>query len=258
MKLLCLLLLLILLTSCSTKIDYHMATTRFDTPEVSGGLLDGSVEWNVASSRKVILGEVWTNWFIFSSATTYDDQYIESSINYMNLSFELGLLPILDIYQDSHWDSPAIYGVKIQLFGSSRKEVKEGMKVALKLGLGSANGDKESNVYTDSDGVTTSSVESEMSIDAYEAAMIVGYRTNQRLIWYLNSFYQYYKVESELVKDGVTELTANGISRNYGLLAGMRFGETLHASVEGGYTKSSYESYSTDGAVVGLEFGYSW
>lgn len=252
-----LLFFIIFLTSCSTKIDYHMATTRFDTPEVSGELFSGSAEWNIASSNKVTLGKIWSDSYIFSSTTVDETQYIESSFNLFNLTLELGLLPIVDIYSDTHWDSPSITGIKIQLWGDPRVKATEGTKIALKLGIGGGDGEKSTSTYTGI-GATTSEVTSEMKINSYEAAIIIGYRKNKNVIGYLNSFYQYYKVDASLIKDGASAISASGISRNYGTLLGVRFGTTKHISIEAGYAVAKYENLKYDGGVIGVEAGYSW
>ena len=256
MKNLIYLLPLLILTSCASKIDYHMPVTRFDTPEVSGEFLSGSIEWNMATSKKVTLGSIWTDAFIVVTSSTDDSKYLETSKNFTNFTFELGLLPTVDFYTDTHWDSPAISGIKIQIFGTSKKESTEGIKLALKAGFG-ATELEQTSTYTGWDG-TSSSIKSIMDLKSYEAALIFGYRKSKELIGYLTGYYHHFKVEADLLKDNTTEISASGISRNYGLLAGVRIGHKSHASFEGGVVKSSYESISTTSGVVGLEFGYSW
>ncbi len=253
-------LFLFFLISCSTKIDYKIPITRFDIPEVSGEFLKGSVEWNIAASQEVTLGEIWSTYLIFGTThTTYDQQYFENSYNIADLTLELGVLPIIDIYTESHEDSTNSSGIKIQLWGESRKDNKEGLKAALKLGYGTGSDTaNDTSTYYNSDNTQSSRVEGNVKLKSYDSALIVGYRKNANMIAYLNTFFYYYDVDATLIKDSTTTLTANGISRSYGALAGVRFGHKGHLSLEGGIVKSCYEDLKDTMGVLGTEIGYSW
>lgn len=257
MKWLASLISLFLLCSCALDIDYHMPSNRFDTPEVSGVFLGGDVSVSHAAGHKVTLGEVYEDIIFHSGIHASAGQYIEKA-DTINLKADLGLLPRLDFFYRSNYDSTDIVGAKVQLLGSGRAAKQNGFKLAATFGLGSESlDDDELTIVNDQNGTSTK-ITSSLKTRAYDVSLNAGHRFNSWLIVYLNTYYTFYRINGDLSASDGTDYSSKGNSKNYGSLLGFRLGENWYLAAETGYSKGSYEELEQNIWLLGLNSGFAW
>lgn len=257
MKLIQLLFIVAITSSCALDIDYHMPINRFDTPEVSGEFLGGKVEVNLATTHKVTLGEIWGD-SVFGTGSHVDkDQYLTTTVS-ANLAGDLGVVSWLDFFYRANYDSTDIFGVKAQVYGEGRSAKKVGWKIAITAGMGSEVLDEDGIDVESDDGSETAQIESKLNTKAYDSSVILGYRVRPDVIFYLNNYYTHYQVYGHVVSSDGARIDAKGLSRNYGSLLGLRQGEDGYFVIEGGYSQGTFEDIKLVQWAFGVSAGYSW
>lgn len=251
-------LFIILLTSCSTEIEYKMPISRFQTPETSGQTLSGNAYVAYEGATKVVLSTA-------ERSTIYDEYEVNndkstSRSRGIAIGANLGIIPMLDIYFASHADSPAFLGAKLQLIGGAPKE--SGFKFLIGGGLGNAEDDVENFSSTNFEGDETRTYQSTLKISAYELISSMGYRFNESVLFYISGFYSEYVVDGSLTSDTLDDVTFESTSRNKGGNVGLKLtvpGGGRYVSVEGGYGKSEYRDLGSDEFLVyGFSTGLEW
>lgn len=220
------LLILFALVGCSTDIDFHMPSNRFDTPEVSGKLFKGAGEVGYVDSHKVKLSEASDD-FVFSSSSVSADQTIHKSWN-LNLAAELGLWKRLDLVYKTYSDTPSVFGLKFQPFGTTYMDREEGGKHKFSVFVGwgrQHKSDGSMNVADDSG--TSRKYDTDLTIQKYDSSLTYGYRHDIDSLFYLTGFYTYYDVESTLSSSEFSPVQVEGIARSYGALFGIQHKQLL-------------------------------
>ncbi|MDQ6984665.1 MAG: hypothetical protein Q9M44_08105, partial [Ghiorsea sp.] len=176
--------LLLIFTSCSTTIILTVKPEllHFDTPETSGGFLNGNVTFSAATKTpRYEFGRGTTDNF-FGTDTTLGDTEKAVLGDAFSLGLSLGLWDRVDIFTRTR----GMTGIKIQVLGSPRIKQEEGWKVAISAPAGdysyveaystfpSGAYDENSNFYVD--GVST------------DITVNTGYRLSPRILVYANLF----------------------------------------------------------------------
>ncbi|PIK14916.1 hypothetical protein [Halobacteriovorax sp. JY17] len=255
------LLLLCLLTSCATDIDFHIPLNRFEGPETNGGFLKGDVGIKYGRSHKVTTAEVVEYMFpsIFDP-TVSSDAAIEAS-GHLSSNFSLGLHKRFDFVFKSYGDGADVWGVKFQFLGESAAEEKEGWKGSIQATKGSMNEDEGSlNVSLASGG--SRNYNGRIELETYDLSLNFGYRFNKYLITYLNSIYSYYDTTSTLTSNTFTTINVLGVARTYGGLLGLKFGQMgQHVSftLETGLMHTSWEGSLSETTIpIGFGVDFNW
>ena len=220
-------LLFSLISGCAATMNYEPSIVRFDSPETSGEYMatDIDVSSSYTSSRRMaIVSEKG-----FSDARQGSPDWVESNNGRRTTNVTLspglragiGMAKWMDIYyRTALLDEANIVGAKLQLFGTSQKENKAGLKVALSMGIGYGQEDY------------TGSFKGQFNLSMNEVALNIGYRLDQQWIAYLNNFYSRYQLNGELGKSTDSEsyylirtptYMVDGDSKGFGQLLGVRY-----------------------------------
>lgn len=265
MKNLTLIFTLLSFTSCSiVDIDYHMPMTKFDTSETIGSELLGSdvdyrfqVQSGIGATHKVTLAEV-IDPIIFNERIN-EDSSIDNSAH-LNASAALAIIPRLDITYRKGIDSPDMFGIKFQFLGQGEVQRKEGWSGSVTAKIGGGEKDEGSIIARNSTSSDTRSYAANIDFKNYESSLIFGYRVNKSSIFYLNNFYTYYDVTSNLTSSTYAPVEVNGISRQYGSLLGAKFisENDVFLILEGGLVKATWENTNEEvSGSYGLSLGVS-
>lgn len=256
-----LLLLLILLTSCATDIDYHVPLTRFDSPETKGKFLAGEVGNTFGSSHKIVTAEVAETIFpdLFDANVDKDTELSRSS--HLTLGAALGLLERLDASFQKYGDGPSVVGVKFQFLGKPELDTETGFKGALKVGYGYMD-ENEGELTVNLAGSGTRTYSGEIDVDVYDASLILGYRVNPLAVTYVNGIYSYHETKSTLKSNTFPSIIVNGVVRTYGGLAGIRIGNPKNhffIKLETGYVRTRWEQHLSKNTVpFGIGADFTW
>ncbi len=260
MKFFSLSILLIVLSSCSVDVDYHVPITRFESPETNGKFLSGNASASFGLSQKVQLAEVSEDIiFNFAGPSVDNDSQWDNSAAF-GAQLGLGILDRMDLVFRGNHDSPDTFGLKFQIFGSSRLEKKNGFKMSYVATYGTSE-NSDGTLVINSNNYSTN-----LAIDVIDQELIFGHRYNEELIFYLNTFYSYYDVEAKLSSTSVTDQNIKGKTRSFGALFGIEYNAPTSGAAsiflkgETGFARSEWESTShlSTSPVLGAAMGIHW
>ena len=162
-------LFLILFTGCALRVDYKLPVNRFIDPETRGTNILKERSWFIAShvamAYNLGLSSVSTNLVFPGESLSEDQGFYKSST--LGLQAGLGILPFLDFHYRVDHDSPSMLISKLQLLGTSAKEMSIGHKLALWGGMGSMS-DSDSLDVSMADGSNNREYIGDLSVRAYE------------------------------------------------------------------------------------------
>lgn len=249
-----LILTLILASSCSTQLKYHMNNHKFLTPETKGEFLKGDISLSYQQTQKAILAEAF-NFYIFnSSVNTLPSMSRSSSVD---IPIDLGLFRRLDFFT---LDSK--YGLKYQFWGAPENEKAIDYKAALSLAYG--YDDQNSSDVTYTSGSTSRTYSTKMKVSSYDASLLLGYRFSELQLIYVNLFRDSYKYKGTLSSNQFATVNASGESYNQGALLGFHFTQAnekrpLIAKLEIGVADAKLDNkQSITVGTYGADLGWSW
>lgn len=210
MKIINLILLCLILSSCTTTLKYTMNNSKFLTPETKGKFLSGDVGLSYQLTNKVVLESAFDP-LIFNTPIVLDLNYITTGFN-LSLPINLGLLERLDFYSiDSK------YGFKYQFIGDPAIKRTEEYKAAIALGYGVDKPESGNIIYN---GSSTRTYNTSIKIKSYETSILIGKRVSEKSLLYTNLFYDYYNYNGDLTSSQFSPIHAEGHSYNAGALFG--------------------------------------
>ena len=224
------LIICIVSSGCATTLDYDPAVLRFDTPETTGKFLAGNVSVSSAVTPNRVLGSINSSIPSDVNPRRYSDSSEEYTQNEFTMGnrLDLGILKDVDVYYRKLFDTPYIFGSKLQLVGDSQNKKTPGFKVAISAEYGIKTQSHE-------DGIPESSTREMYS---YDIGVNLGFRLNKHIIVYNNNFYNYHHVQGTLDR-GTPVFEKKGASKSIGSLFGIRI------------------SKAPSGQFVGIEYGFS-
>jgi len=247
----CIVVTLICLTGCSTKFTYTPSLLHFSTPETSGELGSGAVNFSVASTPEYTLGT------FNNSGTTVSNtpQSVSRDVKYTKIDAWLGLSKSFDFYLDSN----RVFGAKIQWLGASRSAKETGLKFATEIRLGK---DTSSDSFSISDGIS--------SVDIIDVSLNVGYRGTPTTLGY----FKIYKSNSNVSASESSKTTVGGTvtssssyafdakSQSQGVLLGVQLtpqGKPVSVIFEAGVAQTTWDNFETlTSYPLGISLGYIW
>lgn len=247
-------LILILTSSCSTQLKYHMNNHKFLTPETKGEFLKGDISLSSQQTQKAIVAEAF-NFYIFNSSVNTSPSMSRSSS--IDVPIDLGLFRRLDFFT---LDSK--YGVKYQFWGAPENEKTVDYKAALALAYGYDNQNSSDVTYTS--GSTSRIYSTKMKVSSYETSLLLGYRFSELQLIYLNIFRDSYKYNGTLSSNQFAAVSASGKSYNQGALLGFHFTQANEkrpfiAKLEVGVADAKLDNkQAITVGTYGADLGWSW
>lgn len=216
--------LLALLASCATDIDFKIPSHRFMDPETRGsdifkGEWDGYIQTSYQTDHKLTMTEVY-DYGVFGSRVD-EGQALERTTN-LGWQFAVGLVPMLDISYRRNGDSPGMLIGKVQLYGESFKEKKDGLKFAAWAGVGGMSEDE--GTLTVASNNQTRSYNGKIDVTASEVGASIGYRFDSWIIAYFNGTYAVYESESVLTSNVHPTVNVKGDAKLEAAVFGIKFG----------------------------------
>ena len=248
--------LLIFFAGCSTTkiLTVKPEILHFDTPETSGGFLNGTALFMAVGKTPIYeFGRATTSDFNGTTTALADKEEVKVG-SYYGLGLSLGLWDRIDIFTRARGMS----GLKIQVIGSPRIKKEVGWKLALSAATGDysyvetyqtfpfGSYDENSDFYVN--GTST------------DITINTGYRFNPRILVYANVFRNqteasgfYSNVSTSFRKERSHEakgvlIGVNLTSNDYGF-----------ATLEFGYARSKWSQLGTKTYTpAGISFGSYW
>lgn len=267
MKILFKLILPFFLYSCaSERVDYHIPSSLFISPETKGEALKGSVVLGGGRSNKVIIAESFqTDFIINSSPNINTNKKFKKSIKPMS-KLELAVWKRVDLYYRRPSESAGVFGFNFQFFGKPEKELQNGWKLSTGMGYGEST-QKESNFTMQSSNLNSKLEDIDASIDvkSKEFFLNVGHRINDSYLIYLSNFYYEFSVSGKMdignLSYGLSD-TVRGFGSNLGVRYSYYGTEHLgyFTNFEIGHNKIEHHSIDQvqDGTTVNLGIGVLW
>ncbi len=247
-----------LLSSCSTTLDFHVPGNRFQTAETSGKTLGGKVAIGGGRALKYELGHLYADTIFGENVSIDTEQGVYDSTG-LHIDAALGIIEELDLYYSDFLDAASIFGLKWQFYGDHGKD-QEGHKVAFMGGLGSASEDKES--FNVNNGSSKNLYRANLDIFAYETSLIYSYRSTRNFLTYLGYTYSVYDTEADLHGNGLASEHIEGKVKTHSLLAGVELSTGLNGVgviIETGYTKGVWRSkYKREDIPLGVSLFFSF
>ena len=213
-----LLLSLVLLGSCSTRIGMRTPSTKMISPEAVGAGLKGEI---TTFQNEGTVAEV-----DLSQNTTGESLNLESKSedgDFLGVHAEIGAFSSMDVVIYSPGDtSPLMGGVKYQIIGEPKLNAKAGnhsLSILAMAGAGSKEDENDDPIeITPQD----DEVKTELDMTAGTTGLLYGYRLNSSMLVYLGGLYTYYNFNGILESDNNATLDGEEIDYN---------GEVVDASV---------------------------
>ncbi len=251
-------LLITFLAGCSTNkiLVVKPETLHFDSPETSGGLLNGSISFSTADKTpEYEFASIETTNFFGTNTTLGSNEKVKDA-SYTNFKFYLGIWDRIDFFTKTS----GVTGVKVQLFGSSREQATMGWKLALSFATGDYSSVQSSNdllilgAYDENAGLSTDGQSTDYGVN-------VGYRFNPMILSYANFFKNTTEVTGTY-NNNTTTLSKHRSHNAKGINIGIEFISTDKfgfMSIEAGYIKSYWSTLGTDTfSPLGISFGTFW
>jgi hypothetical protein len=249
------LLILLLLSSCSSTLDFHVPTQSFSSPEVVGETLGFSAQTSFTNSTKFRLASLEQS-AIFSSQVDISTEEGTSKDNTLNGTAALGLGQAVEAIYRRYTDSPDLLGAKVQLLGRDGPKKNEGWKMTLHGAYGKGEVDNKSLSVSNGSG-TTRVYNSVLDIKAYELGGSFGYRMNEYFLPYLSYNYRSYDAEGNLSSTSFTDQVINGRAKVRSTQLGILLNKNkFFIQFEGGHARSSWRNAKDrDDYTLGLSLG---
>lgn len=252
--------ILLFTTGCSTttKLIVQPEILRFDTPETSGGFLNGSIDTHIVTStpKYDFARTSDTDFFIFDINNTVSiSEKVEQS-SYLGFGLNLGIIERIDVFKRSE----GMTGIKVQVLGSPRLKREEGWKLSLSLGRGDYSHVETRDLLfifpTDRDyRLSTYSTSIDASINA-------GYRYNSSMLVYFNIFKNKTDATGFFQQNATTLLRKDRTHDAKGGLLGinlMKENKSTFVTFEVGYAQSTWSTLGTKTYTpAGVSIGYMW
>ena len=244
----CIVVMLICLTGCNIKYTYTPSLLHFSTPETSGALGSGVVNFSSASTPEYTL---FTSNY---SGTTVSDtpQSVSTDVIYTKIDAWLGLSNNIDFYLDAD----GVLGAKIQWLGTSRLAKEVGLKLATEI-----------RAFKDTSSDSSSGSGGSSMVDV---SLNVGYRFNPTVLSYFNIYksnntVSAYASKKTIVGGTVTSSSSyrfEAKSQSQGVLLGIQLtpqGKPVSVMFEAGVAQTTWDNFETLTAYpLGISLGYIW
>jgi hypothetical protein len=258
--------LLLVLVSCSlSKVDYKMPSTRFQTPEVTGGSLfqmeiKGRANVNYASSNRVTTASHLQD----AIGPTDTNNLTVESAGQLGVKLDISVLDRLDLFWNLTIGSPAVGGFRWQWLGETEDKHARGWKGSITAGWGKSSSDPK--IFP----ITTASLDEDYLIKndmwVYDVSIQFGYRFNERFILYANGFFNAYNSDILMVpiddEDNTEEDTELNLkSDNFGGILGVQYyfkNKVSFVNLEVGGSKAtlSVDDVTNSDLALGVNFGW--
>ena len=249
-------LLLLLLSSCTTTVDFHGSTNIFTGPEVIGTAfgIDGQV--GLGNSTKFTLGTLEQK-AIFSSQITTDTHAGINKDNNINSHLGLGLSESFEVYYRMMGDSPDPFGLKWQIIGDGVNKKTAGVKFLVFGGIARTYEDQSSLTAENGSG-TKKTYDSDLKVSMTEFGASLGYRPGPKGLFYLTPFYRHFQAKANLTSTSypTVAIDKEALVRGIALGAIVNFNPSTVLNIESGFTHSQYASSSQiDNYILGVSIG---
>ena len=228
---------LALLGGCASTLDYDPTLLRFDSPEVSGGILSGNAQYQFAVTDRRVMAKIDQE--MFDTEFTDSSEATVEKASTLGVRSDVGLSENVDVYIRAQSGTASVVGAKLQFVGSTHNKIENGLKISASAEFGYSN---DSSVKGDRK--TLSMISSDYSIN-------IGYRFTSNLIVYMNNFYNRNDIKGSLGRGGNTKYSISGVSNGFGSLYGVRYQMGKHEKFFGWIVRPH----------VTMEFGggnFSW
>jgi len=246
----------VLTVSCSTTIDFKTTGNRYHSPESSGDTLNGKFQFGYGKTLKYETATLFADSIFDNSVTKNTDGSIKESYA-LNIDLFVGIVEELDFYIRTVSDSAMLYGLKYQVIGDNEKE---GHKLAILAAYGSGE-----ETETDQR-VTAQSTErvykADLSIDAWEAELIYGYRFHKNILSYINFSFSNFDTKTSLTSPSFADEVIDVTARTTSLLLGVDLRSDNKKSgfvIESGVVKGEWDNRFDETYIpVGANFYVNW
>ena len=257
-KLLQLVMSLIFITSCSTRIGVRTPSAQFISPESTGKGLAGEIDIFGALGPKASVdfrGDRVDN----PLRTTEGDI---ASEGILGLGATVGAIPRLDIIAVSPGSKhPNLYGLKYQVLGDPRASASKGNHSLAIVGL--IGGGKRTDLNDEAVEITPmdDEVEVELSTTATRASLVYGYRRGKNSLLYTGVTYSTLKFSGKLDSENMAldgqriSYSSSAVGANIGVM--IEVGKLLSLKVEASHQKVNWQrtdSNSFNAVSVGTSF----
>ncbi len=251
---------LLLLSSCSTTLDFHVPTQSFSTPEVLGDTLRFRGQGEFSNSTKYSLAKLEQE-TIFSQQFNITTEKGAAKDNVLNFTGGVGVGSAVELTYRAYPDYPDLFGAKVQILGRSREKNSKGWKLSLFGGYGQGEVDNTS-FETSSPGSGSRTYRAKLNIKAYEFGASIGHQINKNFLPYLSAVIRNAEAEGKLNSTSNSEVKINRTAKIGSLQLGIQANSTSGGNyllLETGYTKSKWGKYSpredyTLGRTIGFLF----
>lgn len=263
MKILSLLGLLALVSCSLGKVDYKMPSTRFQTPEVTGGALfemdlKGRANVNYASSNRVTTASHLQD----ALGPTDTDNLTVESAGQLGLKLDISIFDRLDLFWNMSIGSPAIGGFRWQWLGETENKYAKGWKGTVTAGWGKSSSDPTIFPIGTIESEEDYLIKNDMWV--YDVSIQFGYRFNERFVLYANGFFNAYNSDILLVpidEDDIEDTTLNLKSDNFGALLGIQYyfkNKLSFANFEVGGSKATLSVDDIDNKDLAMGVNFGW
>lgn len=246
----------LLLTSCSTTIDFKIPGNRFHSPEVSGDTLNGKFQVGFGRAHKFETATLYGD-SIFSSNASKDTEGRIQESKALTFDLNVGVVEELDFYMRSTADSALMYGLKYQFLGDNTKEGHK-LTVMAAYGTGSETESSQRVIGESSERI----YKADLDIKAWEAELIYGYRHNKNILGYVNLNYSSFDTETFLSSPSFDDERIIVTARSYGLLLGVDLttkDRKTGVIIESGVVKSEWDNRFDDTDIpIGANIYWNW
>lgn len=246
----------LLLTSCSSELKYHMSNHKFLTPETKGKFLKGDIGLAYQENQKVVLANAY-DYLIFNLPASVSTATSIRRSSDINLPITLGMFRRLDFYTVD-----STYGLKFQFVGSSELERELGWKAAIALGYGYEHNDSSSLNY--SNGTSVRNYNTDIKVKNYDVSLIFGKRFTETFLLYLSLMRDYYNYKGALSSTEFPSLNTSGHSVNIaanigGHLIEAQSNHPFFVKIEAGIVDGKLDQReSRTAGTFGGDVGWSW
>lgn len=256
------LVLVILVSSCATSINFKPASHRFLSPETSGTRiteeLSGSIAIQAQSTQKIVVSRYY-DWGGFGSTLKKEETIEESQM--FQFSTHLGIFAHSDIAIQLGGSSPTTFIYKYQFLGNHRNDFSEQMSASVWIGRRLQGEDK--NISSENfDGERREKFSSEMDLKGFEIGFSIGKRVSNTTLLYSNIFYANDTVESKIKAENKGEFDLNGKHQSYHINLGAQFErDSTSLAFEAGVSNSEWsgsESVDQTALTFGVQAAYQF
>lgn len=251
---------LILISSCSTTVDFEIPSNRFVTAEAGEELLNTNLGVYYGRSKNYELATLYGP-TIFSNSTSYSEEH--GIFDSVGLGYNIGvtLAKSVDVIIYDFHDAAFMVGGKWQFLGEGKSAV--GHKAAIQLAVGSTSENDQTLNIQNQNKTTTNKYSATLDVEAFEATMLYSYRFNPYLLAYLNFTFSSYNTEAKLHGDSVSDENLSLDVISYISLLGLEIAsdgkKNTGLRVESGYVNSkTSDKQRANDIPLGLQWFFRW